>query len=345
MIGREDSFRKEIVISSMNKQPHPVFADPQFAIEHRDIVDFLTEFGPFNGRYVPRYPYDWPKRLREHVESFGLLMPVKRQAMLERIRREAVLCTEPVKWQWNEEKSWSENIKENARGNHNPIIVGSALDPTPFLSWGEVLDDIRNTRQRSWLFSGEIATYVKACLPLLVNSPSAYIVDPFLDPFSNRAENLVRSLFSKVKGISGYAIELITRVNSCSSTSKIWNSSPISLFDIEKSLDKIYKPFVPKGNSLKLHLVFEGREAGAFKLHDRFFITKYGALSFGQGFQSTTSDLNLNPVNAFVVDREHHALLIHTYINGVARYTETLPKRQGDVYPNGVNSFVIENVG
>ena len=55
------------MISSKNKSSPIVLVDPRFAIKWRDIDDFLGEFGPFNGRYVPRYPSDWGLQLKKYV--------------------------------------------------------------------------------------------------------------------------------------------------------------------------------------------------------------------------------------------------------------------------------------
>ena len=46
--------------------------------------------------------------------------------------------------------------------------------------------------------------------------------------------------------------------------------------------------------------------------------------------------------NAFVLDKGHHAVLKQTYIDGVARHAERLPKLPKIAYPRGVNSFVIQ---
>ena len=82
----------------MTSNKTKILLDPKFALEPRDIDDFFAEFGPVNGRYVPRFPTDWPRRLREHIDDLAIekLQPVKKQSLLERLRRDLNLCTEPV---------------------------------------------------------------------------------------------------------------------------------------------------------------------------------------------------------------------------------------------------------
>lgn len=321
---------------SIDKRVDRVIVDPHFAIESRDIIDFLGEFGPFNGRYVPRFPGDWPVKVRQYVEELITLEPVKRQAVLEKLRREALLCTVPVSWKWREECSWQDNIEKNI--DHNSIVVGNALDPEPFEAWVDALDKIRETRRRSWPFNGAISEYVDACFPLLVNSPSVYLVDPYLDVFSEAGEMLLRALFDKSKGSRCYSLQVITRRSACGLACRDKDSSLMTDDEIHSSLDRIYKSVLPKDRELKLHLVTEGRSDDQFlRLHDRFFLTVNGAINFGQGFFVIKQ---AQPqLNAYILDRDHHMALKQTYIDGVARHNEHLPKVQSIAYPKSVNTF------
>jgi hypothetical protein len=314
-----------------------VIVDPHFAIEPRDIVDFLAEFGPFNGRYVPRFPSDWPARLRQHVEELSIKDPVKRQSMLEKIRREALLCTVPVGWKWNDEYSWQTNLEKNADAE-KLLIVGYALAPEPFAAWIDALDQIRETRRRTWPFYGSISEYVNACFPLLVNSPAVYLIDPYLDIFSEAGEMLLRSLLDKSRGSRCYSVQIITRRSACGSVNRGKDSLNLTDQEIGSFLERIYKKFLPKDRELCLHLVTEGGpEENFLRMHDRFFLTIHGAINFGKGFFLAK---HLQPqMNAFILDREHHILLKQTYIDGVARHREQLPKAPKTAYPRSVNTF------
>lgn len=327
---------------SMSKDTHRVLVDPSFALEWRDISDFLSEFGPFNGRYVPRYPNNWPARLKEHVEDLSLesLQPVKRQAILERIRRELPLCSVPVGWQWIDEKSWAENVNESQQSKKNSIVVGDALDPKPFLAWVEAVEEIRQTRRRSWPFHGTVSEFVEACCPLLLNSPASYLVDRHLDPFSNVAENLIRSLFSIANGSKCYSIEIITRRAACGEVRRSKDSPLMTEAEIESDFKRIYRDIIPTDRSLKLHLVNEDKLGGdALRLHDRFFLTMHGSINFGHGFLLINQ--RKPQQNAFVTDKNHHLRFKQTFIDGVARYSEKLPKVTGIAYPLGVFSIKI----
>jgi hypothetical protein len=334
--------QREIVISSMNKLSPTVIVDPRFAIEWREIEDFLAEFGPFNGRYVPRYPNDWILQIKRHIEELSLdtLGPVKKQAILERIRREIPLCSTPVSWDYADALSWSANIHKAFDKFDRLIIVGDALEPEPFLAWVDATEVIRQTRERSWPFHGTISEYLDFCRPLLLNSPAAYFIDCYLDPFSNVAENFIRSLFSLVKGSKCYSIELIIRRSTINIAGIRPEPRRLSDSDLQSEFERIYSGIVPKDKSLKIHIVTEDKLGGnALRLHDRFFLTTHGSINFGQGFLFI--DQKVPQQNAFVPDRSHHEFLKQVYIDGVARHGEELPKISGIPYPIRVTSICL----
>ncbi len=327
---------------STNEPLHQVLVDPRFAIESRDVIDFLGEFGPFNGRYVPRFPADWASRLRDHVEDLSIRDPVKRQGMMERLRREATLCTVPVGWRWENERSWRSNVELALPANANQLVVGDALDPVPFKGWVDALEEIRETRKRSWPFHGGISEFADACLPLLLNSPAAYLIDPYLDIFSELGEMFLRSLFDSAKGSRCYSIQVITRRGACGSRDREKDARFMSDAEIESLLIATYRDVLPKDRELKLHLVTEGKPGeNALRLHDRFFLTVHGSINFGQGFYVLKQPFPQQ--NAYVLDRDHHIVLKHTYIDGVARHGERLPRVSNAAYPRSVNSFAIQS--
>jgi hypothetical protein len=324
----------------MNDFSSKVVVDPRFAIESRDIVDFLSEFGPFNGRYVPRYPNNWTTLFKEHIEDLSLesLTPVKKQAIYERIRREILLCSVPIGWNYVDENTWAQNVTNAIKDLNKLIIVGDALDPKPFTPWIDAIEDIRQTRKRSWPFHGTVSEYLDSCRPLLLNSPASYLIDCYLDPFSDVAEYLVRSMFASANGSKCYSIEIITRRSACGSKHKSKDSQGMNDAEIELEFKRMYRGIIPKDRNLKLHLVTEGKLGGdALRLHDRFFLTMHGSINFGQGFLLVAQ--RIPQQNAFITDKDHHELLKQTFINGVARHIEKLPKVSGIAYPLKVVSF------
>lgn len=313
---------------------------PAFAIEWRDVDDFLGEFGPYNGRYVPRFPKDWLEQLRHHLDDVDAnqLPPKERAALFERLRRELLHCTSPTNWAWDPAKSWSENLLSTSNSVAEDLIAGDALDPTPFKTWSQIAGEVKRTRNRTLNFNGLFSSYVSLCKPLLLNAPSAFLIDPYLDPFSDDFENLLHLFFDLISGSKCYNIELITRRQACGDRNRMeprdWMMDP----EIQQKLKDIYGPRLPKDRQLRVHLVHEGRKDDeALILHDRFFLTNHGAINFGHGFRISSQAKTMQ--NAFIVDRPHHENLKEIYINGVARFLEHLPKRSEITYPKSVTTL------
>ena len=91
--------------------------------------------------------------------------------------------------------------------------------------------------------------------------------------------------------------------------------------------------------SLCLHLVTEDPARDGLRMHDRFLLTRHGAINFGHGF------LVLNQrqpqMNAHIVDQEHHKILKSTYIDGVSRHKEKIPQNPAVACPFSVTTFQV----
>lgn len=308
--------------SSTKIKSRPVIIDPAFAIEWRDVDDFFNEFGPYNGRYVPCYPNDWPKRLRSHVQELDV-PPVKRKRLETKISSQARLCTVVQNWEWDDSKAWKDNLRKLDIQLNDAVVVGDALDPEPFHNWQEAVDEIRASRARSWLFNGTVSEYQQLCAPLLLASPAAYLVDPYLNPFEFEVEQLLRNLLAMMQHSRCYSLEIIRRWPANDISSKSGYSCYDELTKIEHDLLG-YQRFIPKGCTFKFHFVVEAKSANMLRLHDRFFLTKYGAINFGHGFRIVGKGIPQQ--NAFVVDAEHHNSLKQIYIHGVAYFKEQHPR-------------------
>lgn len=325
--------------SSIKSKQRKVIVDPSFALEWRDIDDFLNEFGPYNGRYIPSYPVDWSSRLKAHVEELDLL-PRKKQEMVTKIWQLARLCTVPENWEWLHSKTWKQNLSDAHKLINQSIVVGDAFDPAPFESWQAAIDDIRSSRARSWIFKGSISNYIDLCRPLLLSSPAAYLIDPYLNPLSEDIEFLLRAFLEKIKGSRCYSIEIITRWPIEDPNTTILTSKYLSTQDFDKKLRGIYQNVVPKKCTLKIHAVKEGKGDGHLRMHDRFFMTNFGAINFGHGFRIDGNSDSLQ--NAFVVDRDHHALLKKTYVEGVAYFRKNDSSTIVRPIPQDVLTFTVQ---
>ena len=322
----------------------PVAAiNPCFPIELRDIQDFLAELGPYNGQYVARFPSNWMDEFSKHLDH---LAPVERQtakASLEKIRVSLV----DSNLSYNENLNWASNVKESKADQRYKPIVGHGLDPGPFESWPVALPKLRDSKVRTWKFHGTWREYFEAIYPLLLNAPAAYLIDRYFDPYSQDSENLLSSILEKIKGSRCYQLHVITRLSQFARDQK--NDADVdkefkpgnALARAKIQLDRIYKTKIPTNRTLEFHFIAEDAPNGKnLRMHNRYFLTKYGAIDFGQGF-----DIKEQPVpqmDAHIVDKLHHANHCATFIDGVTRHKERLPKKQGIAYPITVDSHKIE---
>jgi hypothetical protein len=319
-----------------------VIVNPKFAIEKRDIDDFLAEFGPFNGRYVPGYPKNWLEALKDQIDEMSdkELPPVKRIALGRRIATEIPLCIARVDWPWQQEKSWEWNLRNQPRITSAAIVVGNALDPSPYRSWSECVGEIRESRRRTWGFVGTAIEYITSCSSLLRLSPVGYLIDRYFDPISSENEPIIRKMFALMNGSACGGLEIITRRNACKRLGQHGALPNMSLNEIKNAADNMYRAELPGGRYLKIHFVTEGAPNGTdLRLHDRFFLTKHGAINFGQGFAIRKA--KRIQMNAHVVDKSHHSILKDTYVDGVARHSEGLPRKPRIAYPLNVETIEI----
>jgi hypothetical protein len=324
----------------MKDELRTVIVHPSFAIEWRDVDDFRGEFGPFNGRYVPRYPSAWVAECLSHLETLDL-KPLERTRLLEVATKELRHCTSPGDVTWEDRKNWEENAQLLLKKHPQALVVGNALDPEPFSGWPQSVQEVRESRRRSWAYRGTVSEYLSACKPLLVNAPAAYMIDPYLDPLAPAVEDLLRSMFDTGKGSRCYQYHIVTRRQACGGKSDAADRLEwLTDQQILSKLQELYAAAVGKGRSLSVHLVHRGRSAPYnLRLHDRFFLSNFGAISFGRGFVLEKQELAQD--TAHVVDRDLHQRLKHQYIDGVTRHRERLPPVAGIPYPTEVTTLAV----
>jgi hypothetical protein len=324
----------------MKSEPRPVVVHPAFAIEWRDVDDFRGEFGPYNGRYVPRYPSTWLAECLSHLEGLDL-KPLERKRLLETASQELRHCTTPGDSPWQDQTTWEANAQQLLRSHPQALVVGNALDPDPFDGWPQSVQQVRDTRRRSWAYRGTVSEYLSACKPLLVNAPAAYLIDPYLDPLAPAVEHLLRSIFDVAKGSRCYQFHIVTRRQACGGKADAvdkseWLTDQVVL----AKLEEFYAARIGKGRSLMVHLVTRGkRNSEHLRLHDRFFLTNFGAISFGRGFVLEKQEHAQE--TAHVVDRDLHERLKHQYLDGVTRHREGLPRVAGISYPAQVVTLMV----
>jgi len=321
----------------MKSEERSVIVHPAFALEWRDISDFYGEFGPYNGRYVPRYPKDWIEQYLKHLNDLPTLKPVERNSFLE-FKKGIRHLTTQGRDSWDDCSEWEANANAFKETKPGTLVIGNGSAPEPFIGWPKGVIEIRSSRRRTWEFHGNISNYLSYVKPLLENAPAAYLIDPYLDPLASATEYFLSSIFNQIKGSRCYKVHIITEQKACcAKKAKERKIQCLPEDEIASDLKRIYASRVGRERQLLVHLVGPGRQGDHLRMHERYFLTNFGAIRFGKGFAFS----HRNPNTATIVDKEEHLSVKHQYIDGVTRHKEQLPRRANIPYPSSVSTLIV----
>lgn len=312
--------------------PKPSAVCPAFFIEARDVSDFVAEFGPYSGRYVFELPRKhWMRCFKRHLDE---LSPADRLRVVARLEQVGNTLTElPPRLRGDKSLEFEDSLRWKdcalrITGDLKPAsVVGHALDPGPFPSWSAALDSIRETPRGGWNIRGGVQDYVESIEPLLRRGPSAYLIDPYFRPLGE-GDLVINGVFERVTGSRCYEVHVIARDDE---PALMLGKRKLSHGEFEEKVKEIYAGMVPADRQLVFHLVRDlPRDGESLQLHTRYFLTRFGALDFGYGFQLFDAKVPQIPVK--VVAKEIHEQLIASYIKGVTMQ-ERRPKSSQYPYP------------
>lgn len=298
---------------------------PQFYESLRDISDFLAEFGPYNGRYVANYPANWESQFLEQLSDLSTMDQKKAKELLNRYKIDGIQATLIEKnLSFNNLVSWSKNVenlqKENA---FNDVVAGTYDDDGVFKKWSEKILDLQANRSRNTLVRGSADENISIIEPLLRKGPAAYFIDPYFRPNDDPSINFIKRLFHKVFNSDCYQIAFYIRKSHALPKEKNGDDC-YTLDEYKDKLIDIYQgsQSIPKNRSLTFHLVDEVSEKNLTqddtRLHNRFFLTKYGAIDFGKGFSPLSHKTAQIPV--YLVERGPHLELVNLFISDKANF-------------------------
>jgi hypothetical protein len=295
---------------------------PRFFFDTRDLRDLFGEFGPYNGRYISNYPESWIENLRAHLKDVELstIEHLKANQLLTKYK-DSILVD--AKYKYDETLSWTNNVKAlQERKTFNDVIADVYESDETFQTWQEKSQDFRENRSRSTLLKGNIGENVAVIKPLLKKGPAAYIIDPYFRPTEDTSIAFLSKLFEEISNSACFRIvlyirkslALIKNLDVINAEKSIW-----SIKEYEQELTTYLGRFIPAGKSLIVKLVDErSRSEENLILHNRFFLTKFGAIDFGKGFDRFNYSLAQIPVH--IVDKAVHLQLADWYIDEKAPF-------------------------
>jgi hypothetical protein len=154
----------------------------------------------------------------------------------------------------------------------------------------------------------------------LKKGPAAFFIDAYFQALDTSSLSLISKVFENISNSNCFQIHIYVRaINALTKPSIDKNNREFYTFEeYEQQVIESLSHFVhkAKNKNLYIHLVNDRNKNP--ELHNRFFLTKFGALDFGKGFESFDYQTSQIPVH--IVDREMHFDLVEWYVNQQATF-------------------------
>jgi hypothetical protein len=294
---------------------------PRFCATSRDLDDLLSEYGPYQGRYISNYPKSWKRELLEHLSDIKVIKLAAQKQLLNPYNENGI---EPLlmddSYPWQEGLTWTKNVEELQKNNKFNEVIGDVYDPAPFDIFENVIPRIKQNRKRSTTLHGRLGEYIHLIKPLLKKGPAAYLIDPYFQALSPSGESFISRIFENISKSNCFNVHIFTReVNALEKKSNRQKDKPKDFYSF-KEYELLVKESLSKFNKgnkgFYLHLVDDKDKTP--ELHNRFFLTKYGGIDFGRGFDHF--DYETAQISVYIVDREHHLNLVDWFINEKSKF-------------------------
>ncbi len=277
-------------------------ADPQSCESSTDFQLLVLSFGSFSGRYLVKYPDNWETRVREHFVNAQDMEKKKVEVLLVRASRELTLEKFPLDWE--EQKSWSDNAWELLSckpAKLDGMIIRRNTDKPSKKAY--TLDDLILPRTSGERIFAKPEEYVRVTETMLLNSPEMVIVDPYFDLTNQNVAAIARALFEAMsKG-------KCSRIKCFASASKVHEKA--TDIQLKAAFEKItQESFEQRPVSVTYTLLDDSHSQE--RMHDRYLLSKYGGIHFGQGFTKRPKQ----KVNVDVVAEGIHRDLMKIYVEG-----------------------------
>jgi hypothetical protein len=272
-------------------RPTTAYVCPSFFKSARDIVEFVSAFGPWTGRYTAASARSWMNAFKEHLDS---LTDIDRTRAVSRLDR-VLDCLHPhtILTRLSSEPSWRLEADTLAASKNSGIeyFVGSSLEESPYPIWDKIYDKIIDPAndRKEWKISGTPDDYVAMMKPFILKAPFCLLVDPYFEILSDHLldgtshhrphkEMIIQKLLIIAAEEKSNAKCFDLHV-----VSKIEKDLMRSFYDhasikdaLTESLSNRFSGFLrPKGK-----LIFHGVTPKQIRLHRRLLLSELGGIAF-----------------------------------------------------------------
>lgn len=248
-------------------------------ISSRDLRSFLRLFGLDQGRFLAKYPEDWPRRLTQHV---GALPELEKKRILELWRANRLTLRLIPDLAYNDALPWERNVDKVL--NRPNLLREAFARPGNAFGWrtvGDLLDGVGGDLPdgRGAHVPMNARAYADCVEPLFTASEEVTLVDPyfFLSDGSKSDDGrtqVLKTLVSLAAQTTVRCIRLICSQEQLSEQMKL--SSKNTIADFQRLVHQCIAC-----NEVKVPVqIKQKREVG----HGRYIFSRYGGLQFDHGF-------------------------------------------------------------
>jgi hypothetical protein len=259
--------------------------DPAAPVDVRELKLLLDQFGLQTGRFLSRYPQDWPWRL---IERLGHVSTMERQRALDLFhRRQRCLLPAPAA-PYREESTWANNAAVAAERHHAfDAVIGQRGNGFGWSSIDQVLyeDGAGLQPGQGAHVPMQASQYADIARPLLLASAEVILVDSY---FTTREKSgrlcrrrwpvLLALLRAAQKSATCQSVRLVLERAQIEATA---GSEPALKADLSSAL--------AEADARGVALSCEIRESVG---HGRYLLSIHGGLQFDQGFEESKGARN-----------------------------------------------------
>ena len=306
----------------------------EFAIQPECMVDInhfsllRKEFSASSGRFVARFPEQWPKMVRDATSGLTFIQKKRIKSELERLRKEGMITTSR---KYNGDADWLKNVsmqysekpphpfyavvtKQQLEGVSPCILLNENIDIKDYDEW-DIPADRRIPRVANDL--------VRAVCPLLKISKRVLFVDKMFEPASFRWQEVLVALVEQSISSKGElpTLEYHVKID----RDDEFRDPEERNQEYQKYCDRNLSPILPSGVPLNIYW-WAQKDRGDF-FHGRYVLTDRGGVRFDWGLDKgkpgESTDVSRMSIatkdeylNMFNVDSDILDLIEHVVVTG-----------------------------
>jgi hypothetical protein len=233
-----------------------------------ELKYLLEKFGFYQGRFIGQFPKSWRKDVFEHM---GMLSDVE-QARIRSLMEQHKSCAVPSGQGFLSNLSWLENAHLQIEQNNFDGLIAASSNAWNYPTVDGVdMDYLRGGQDIRVLASS--SNYTKYTRRLLQLSHEIVLVDPYLQLYSSRCEQVLKNILTVAQQGKCRSLVIWARHEKASMKTKQ---------AYEQMLKNSYQNMLLPGSSLTVKLVND--DDSSEKMHARLMLSTLGGFRFDHGF-------------------------------------------------------------